>query len=366
LSLPDPLARRSAFAEAQKDHELSLALIERALGSARATPLSPEQVLQLDRLAFDRFCSEPRAAMGVQFDQTDRISDGARISAPLDHFDSKRVLQPGDIIHEIDGVVIHRQEQMRAAIVSHTPGDEVSLRVERQGEQLSLRLKMGSFADLDQANAGVGPMPRRGNMQGGGMVNRNALDSQTLSKAWSVRCERNRIGLASLVSTLDSGIRDDHWDSGEPTSSLELMARVSKARGAALAAQGQGGQWAQGFAGQGAVQMLQANREARLRAPERTDGLIDAEPAGGDQVLFNTPPAIFTAGQLGLEMGERANKISVEIQSLRSRIRVQQGALGQRVLAPEERRKIDQQISLLQQRIDQLEAALAKEAPLEP
>jgi hypothetical protein len=175
--------------------------------------------------------------------------------------------------------------------------------------------------------------------------------------------------MAALASSYETGIRDDQWDSGEPTSSLELLARVAKARGQGLAARAQAAQWAQGVAGQIVMQPGQqgiAGRDARAGAAERVDGLAEAKPAGGDQVVFSAPPTIFTAGQIGLEMGERANKLSLEIQQLRSRIRVQQGAIGQRNLGADERRKLDQQISQLQQRIDLLEAALAKEAQIEP
>jgi hypothetical protein len=95
---PTPQERATASERAQADMEFTLSLLEEVLTAPRATPLSPEQVMRLEQIARQRFLTEPRAAMGVQFSQLENITEGVEISAPLPGFDSMRVLQPGDVI----------------------------------------------------------------------------------------------------------------------------------------------------------------------------------------------------------------------------------------------------------------------------
>jgi putative serine protease PepD len=56
-------------------------------------------------------------------------------------------LEVGDVIVEIDGKAITKSDEVRDAITSHDPGDEVELKVQRDGEEKTLTVTLGRRGD---------------------------------------------------------------------------------------------------------------------------------------------------------------------------------------------------------------------------
>ncbi|MEU6081552.1 trypsin-like peptidase domain-containing protein [Streptomyces sp. NPDC047108] len=56
----------------------------------------------------------------------------------------KAGIAPGDVITEVDGARVHNGEELIVKIRSHRPGDRLELTLERDGEQRSLELTLGS------------------------------------------------------------------------------------------------------------------------------------------------------------------------------------------------------------------------------
>ncbi len=202
----DVLADRDAAAVAlQSDPGITLSMIEKALATD-ADKLSAEQIERLTQAGARLFSVQPRAAMGVSFSWNEKTADGVEISGTIEGFDSSRVLQAGDVIQTLDGEPLKDQVQSRAVIVSHSPGEEVTLHVIRQGEPLVVRLMLGNYADLDNRNRAMRAaqnLPSNLN---------NGLTSQTIRDAWELR--RHRVlakGGREDVPTIDAGLTDRNW-----------------------------------------------------------------------------------------------------------------------------------------------------------
>lgn len=154
-----------------------------------ATDLSPEARRRLMSAAFQRFVGEPRAAMGVSFDQLPQES-GVRIATTVPGFHAATMLRPGDRLDSMDGVRVLDQTHAVALIVVHSPGDEVELGINRNGTSMTVTLRLGARATLSNA------MP---------------LAGQTLDLAWAIRSEPYA-GLAKAgVVVLDSGLVPEAW-----------------------------------------------------------------------------------------------------------------------------------------------------------
>lgn len=114
--------------------------------------LSPEQSVRLRDIALERFKQEPHAGMGVQWDPAFRFGVPRQtpvvIGQLVEGFDAASKLRPGDAIAAMDGVPLPSQEEMRAAILSHSPGDTVSLSVFRGPLRLEVQITLGDFAAL--------------------------------------------------------------------------------------------------------------------------------------------------------------------------------------------------------------------------
>ncbi len=114
--------------------------------------LTPEQSARLRDIALERFMREPHAGMGVSWDPAFRF--GAPRQTPVvigqlvEGFDAASKLRPGDAIAAMDGVPLPSQEEMRAAILSHSPGDTVTLSVFRGPLRLEVQITLGDFASL--------------------------------------------------------------------------------------------------------------------------------------------------------------------------------------------------------------------------
>lgn len=321
---PTPIERSTASERAQADAELTLALLEEAMNAPRATPLSPEQMMRLEQAARQRFLNEPRAAMGVQFSQIENITEGVEISAPLPGFDSMRVLQPGDVIHQVDTITIHRQEQMRAAIVSYSPGDEVTLNLSRQGEKMQVKLRMGSFADLDSRNAGFVQPGRRG----GNNLSRGVLDTATLTKAWRHRRDRVGGGLAGVAPIIETPITPAQWEQAMVAADASDRVVIRP---------------------DGIIQYPGNDQNVGFRA-EHHAGAAGSGRAGFDFAAMN-----FASGVVIAEMNAKAIEIAQNIARVRMQLDTQQMIAKRRDLAPEQRRIAEMQIIRLRNELAGLE-----------
>lgn len=182
----DDLATRDAAANTlAEDPAATLTVLETALQSAS---LSPEQRSRLDGLAFARFRAEPRGAMGVSFSGL-AGPDGVELSGTVGGFDAARHLRAGDVIRAMDGIPVRVNNDARAVILSHDPGDEITVEFLRQGEVRVVTLRLGHFAEL-----------------------RNAADPDdwTLASAWEVRARRRAAG-SPAAPELATGLTPERY-----------------------------------------------------------------------------------------------------------------------------------------------------------
>jgi hypothetical protein len=189
LDAEDLGTREDAALRIASDPRTNLALVERML-SQGGMSLSPEQRERLTRLATGFFRNEPRAGMGVSFARFDG-REGVEIAGTVEGFDARRVLRPGDIIRSMSGIPVRFNDEARAVILSHDPGETISVEVVRAGEVRTLSVVLGRFSDL-----------------------RNAAEPEdaVLAGAWELRCAR-RLGLPAtrLSEVLDPGLPQSRW-----------------------------------------------------------------------------------------------------------------------------------------------------------
>lgn len=167
--------------------------LREVLGLLRdVTALSPEQRARLIDLAREMFRDSPRAAMGIQFGGT--VESGVAIASLIEGFDAFRQLKPGDVIEAANGEALS-QNRLRSVIVSHDPGESMTLRVRRTSadgtsEAQDVRIVLGSFNRL----------------RGGSFI-----DSQTLDEAWRARMARSGIAGPSTDEPIASGVDREAW-----------------------------------------------------------------------------------------------------------------------------------------------------------
>ncbi|MFZ4573186.1 MAG: hypothetical protein ACOYN0_02235 [Phycisphaerales bacterium] len=190
------------------DGRVSLDQIERLLTSG---DLPAESLERLGRVGLSRFRLLERAALGVSWQQDASRVDGLEIAAPAkarfggEEFDSTKMLMPRDVIVALDGERValfdsaaQNWENCRALILSYDPGDEIELRVLRDEQPMTLRLRMGRLNDLDRP----------------AMADPTAI----LPKAWTYRLERRSKELRkdskaeAGAGPLDSGLSRADWD----------------------------------------------------------------------------------------------------------------------------------------------------------
>lgn len=139
-----------------------------AIVKALASPdLSPEQRQRLRAAGQLLFTRSPRGALGVRF--ADVGDDPSTVVDPVERFDSQRVLRSGDALVTIDDHRITGQFDVRQAIISHDPGEMVTLGILRAGTPMTVEVKMGRLDDLGA---------------------RPPLEPQILNAAWLYRLAR--------------------------------------------------------------------------------------------------------------------------------------------------------------------------------
>jgi hypothetical protein len=203
------IQRQRASMEIEAEYALTLPMIERALAQPG---LSPEQRERLTAAALARFAVQPRGALGVSFSLVDRNTDGVEIGGPIEGFDAARVLEPGDLIVSMSGAPTRNQQQVRAAIISHDPGDVVTIGLRRRGEPMVVQVALGDFRDLERRNNNVRANPRGGvQLQ---LLNQPAppprIDTQTLLAAWDLR-QRRTGPVANDAPVIDPGLALEQW-----------------------------------------------------------------------------------------------------------------------------------------------------------
>ena len=328
---PDLTERLGASDRIAADPELTLALLEESLRDAEGGKLSAEQLLRLDQAAFARFCRESRAAMGVQYSQLDTLIDGVEISAPLDGFDAKRVLQPGDVIRRIDSTVVRRQNDLRAAILSYSPGDEVSLEVLRRGEPLTLRLRMGNFDDLDARNAAV-PLPGGGARIRPQAMARAGFDARTLQRAWAVRRQRVGGGLAGAAMPVA-------FEAAPSRPASNLLGRMVQ---------------------DGRLVRIEPADAGGQPGPERI-----AAGGGSDRAGFVSAPGIFAAGVVSQEQGARAVQLAQQMARTQMMLERQQRLAQRPGLPADAKQALEADVSRLKAQLAEL-SELQRKITLEP
>lgn len=164
-------------------------------GRLRAGGLTPEQRTRIMVILKDLFLSSPRAAIGITFN-TGAARRGPLVTRTEPGFQCHGVLRPGDIItaigdHRFDvSSMVDETEHLRAAILSHMPGDWIDVTVLRDGTPLTLQIQLGRFGDL------------RGSQQ--------PAPLHVLS-AWSVRFRRLTGEQEASRPPLDCGLAPTAW-----------------------------------------------------------------------------------------------------------------------------------------------------------
>ena len=188
LDAPDAQVRIEATEALFQSPAISLKQMEARL---REGQLSPEQRQRLLGVAARRFRSEPRAAMGIQYDGN-LGSHRVTLAFLQPGFNAAQVLRVGDRVIAAAGETIDNGDTMRAVIVSRAPADEIPVTVVREGATLNLSVTLGDFGHLRQ------PSP---------------LDPMVLAEAWRMRSRGLDPPELAGVPPIESGLSPNDWAS---------------------------------------------------------------------------------------------------------------------------------------------------------
>lgn len=159
---------------------------------AERTELSVEQRQRLLEAARQRFMGTPRAALGVRFSPT-VLRERVVIERTFPQFPSSKVLEPGDLIVEVEGEKLRGYDSqlvLGGHIISRDPGQTLSLIVRRGEQKLSLEIELGRFSDLQGSQ----------------------LDEERMNRAWEVRSRGLR--WSPERAPIDPGITRAQWQEG--------------------------------------------------------------------------------------------------------------------------------------------------------
>ncbi len=142
---------------------VSLSVEEIASLAPPMDTLTLEQWTRLNRALYQRFASTPRGGLGAVLD-LQAAGDGVMLRQLVDTFPASGVLEPGDVVVEVDGQPLaeledrqRRDRMVRAAILSRNPGESLPAVVRRRDSrtntvrELEVRIPLGSYNDLDNA-----------------------------------------------------------------------------------------------------------------------------------------------------------------------------------------------------------------------
>lgn len=208
LNSPKHEVRNEATLALKIEERFTLERLEQAL---RRPGLTPEQRQRLLDIHLARFERTPRAAMGVQFDYT--LPQRVIIQRTYEPFPASRVLRPGDMITAADGVRLHGLDAavtMRSIILSHDPGDEVPIVVQRGAERLDLTIRLGRWADFQ------GPA-------------RSTPVASDIRAAWLIRIERALRDVPGPASEpISTGLTAAEWAEMERSAQIRRGTRQAE------------------------------------------------------------------------------------------------------------------------------------------
>jgi len=191
LGVESASVRESALSILASDSSFTLQQLEETLKTAT---LTAEQRYRLLEASKQRFMGTTRAAMGVQQFSRAVVPERVVIGVTYPQFPSFKVLQEGDMILEAEGEKLRSRDawnRLGAHIVSHEPGESMTVVVRRGEEKLTLQVPLGSYKDLP------GPNP---------------MDIAKLERGWQIRAEglnqhqpREPISVAIPTAKWDAG-----------------------------------------------------------------------------------------------------------------------------------------------------------------
>ncbi len=199
LASQDFHARELATVRIRDDKAIRLADIERILSTAQ---LPLEAHSRLLTIARDRFISSPRAAMGVQFDLM-TLRDRIVIEDTFPPFACHKLLEPGDIVIEADGIPLTGsagRPLIQGMIISRDPGDTMKLVVRRGKEKLTFDVKLGDFRELRN----------------------NTLDEARLYRAWRTRSRT----YTRAEMPIKTPVHPDAWPDALEASRMRQMQQI--------------------------------------------------------------------------------------------------------------------------------------------
>lgn len=123
--------------------------------------LSLEQRARLMQACAQRFGEHPKGGLGVSFGA---ISVGSIEVVPIPNnpaFPASEMLNPGDAIASVGGVMMTSSFDLRAQILSREPGEMLPVMVIRAGKLIEIDLPLGSFTKLSGAARLDPPMAKR-------------------------------------------------------------------------------------------------------------------------------------------------------------------------------------------------------------
>jgi hypothetical protein len=148
LDNPSFEVRRATTEELGTRTDFSLQDLEAQLDR---NDLTPEQRLRIGAAAREHFGRGPRAAMGISWNQD--FTNRASISGTIPGFDAHGKLKGGDVFVSVDGIPmrgLNSRRLFRWHLISHDPGDTLSVVVRRGKEKAHFDLVLGSFAALGE------------------------------------------------------------------------------------------------------------------------------------------------------------------------------------------------------------------------
>lgn len=130
MDAPNANERENATRTLRMTPGLTMDFIFRTL---RREDLSPEQRARVEQVGSGLFETAPRAALGVRFQAVDAQNGGIRIDSAVPGFPASDLglLQSGDTLVEAAGIELVTYDDLRAAILAHSPGETMRLRVRR-------------------------------------------------------------------------------------------------------------------------------------------------------------------------------------------------------------------------------------------
>lgn len=230
--------------------------------------LAAEQRYRLMRVGWSRFRTEPRAGMGISFGAA--ADRGVRLERTIQGFHAAEVLAPGDIILQADGQEVNQRSDLQSAILSHTPGETMTLRVLRGTTESRVEVRLGSYGDL---NNGGYQLPEPILRAAWNFRRRILLDQAMPGPTIDCRAEPTQIPTPEAMGPPTRG----QWDHASESVVLERWA----GSGSGLIA---GGQSRGGVDESGRVRVRLAGRDASLPETDRTGQPVPVTASAREQL----------------------------------------------------------------------------------